>query len=82
MYTYLISFKILQKLFKLCIVIKSTNSIGKMVPSENVDYIYRNISKKLRISLSNDNNPMILVPTAENLLKVLISYCKRIDNYN
>jgi len=32
--------------------------------------------------LSNDNNPMILVPTAENLLKVLISYCKRIDNYN
>jgi len=37
MYTYLISFKILQKLFKLCIVIKSTNSIGKMVPSENVD---------------------------------------------
>jgi len=82
MYTYLISFKILQKLFKLCIVIKSTNSIGKMVPSENVDYIYRNLSKKLRILLSNDNNPIILVPTDENFLKVLVSYCKRIDNYN
>jgi len=57
-------------------VINSTNSIGKIVPSESVDYIYRNISKKLRISLSNDNNPIILVPTGENFFLSIKMYTK------